>query len=164
VSCYAGSTSEAITFTSSPQEPSIIPGPRRGDVFATSDFAKQIARIEKGLAPATITVGNLEAQRDWTDVRDMVRAYWLALEDCLPGEPYNICSGSVISISNMLHTLIRLSRTQPKIVNDPARMRPSDVPLLKGSSKKFHELTGWKPTIPFTKILRDLLDYWRERV
>ena len=139
-------------------------GPRRGVVFATSDFANQIARIEKGLAPPKITVGNLEAQRDWTDVRDMVHAYWLAMEHCPPGEPYNICSGSTISISTMLHILLGLSTVKMAVTNDPARMRPSDVPLLKGSSKKFHRLTGWKPTIPFTKTLRDLLDYWRERV
>jgi GDP-4-dehydro-6-deoxy-D-mannose reductase len=139
-------------------------GPRRGDVFATSDFAKQIARIEKGLAKPTITVGNLEAQRDWTDVRDMVHAYWLALEHCVPGEPYNVCSGRTISISDMLHILLGLSRVKMAVVNDPARMRPSDVPLLRGSSDKFHQLTGWKPTIPFAKTLQDLLDYWREKV
>ena len=139
-------------------------GPRRGDVFATSDFAKQIARIEKGLAPPTITVGNLEAQRDWTDVRDMVKAYWLAIEDCVAGEPYNICSDTTISISGMLHILLGLSTVKMAVKNDPARMRPSDVPLLSGSSKEFRRLTGWKPTIPFEKTLRDLLDYWRERV
>ena len=139
-------------------------GPRRGVVFATSDFARQIARIEKGLAKPTITVGNLEAQRDWTDVRDMVHAYWLALEHCAPGEPYNVCSDSTILISDMLHILLGLSRVKMAVMNDPARMRPSDVPLLKGSSKEFRRLTGWKPTISFAKTLRDLLDYWRERV
>jgi GDP-4-dehydro-6-deoxy-D-mannose reductase len=139
-------------------------GPRRGEVFATSTFAKQIALIEKGIQNPAIKVGNLEAKRDFTDVRDMVKAYWLALEKCRPGEPYNICRGIPTSISNMLHMLLGMSKVKPDIVNDPYRMRPSDVPLLHGSSLKFRRETGWQPTINLRQTLEDLLNYWREKV
>ncbi len=138
-------------------------GPRRGEVFATSNFAKQIAEIEKGKEPV-IYVGNLDAERDWTDVRDVVRAYWLAATMCESGEAYNICSGRAFKISTMLEMLLNNSDVKIKIEQDESRMRPSDVPLLLGNCDKFKEQTGWKPEIPFSQTMSDLLSYWRERV
>ena len=139
-------------------------GPRRGDVFVTSNFAKQIAEAEAGLRPPIISVGNLEAQRDYTDARDIVRAYELALEHCTPGEVYNIGSGDVWSIQKMLDTLLSFSTLAFEVRPDPARMRPSDVPVLFSDSSKFRAATGWAPTIPFETTLFDTLEYWRQRV
>jgi GDP-4-dehydro-6-deoxy-D-mannose reductase len=138
-------------------------GPRRGPVFVASDFAKQIADIEKGRRDAVLSVGNLEARRDFTDVRDMVRAYWLALEKCEPGEAYNICSGKAWSIQQVLDLLLGMTKAKIEVKQDPARLRPSDVPVLLGDNSKFVKATGWKPTIPFEQTLRDMLDFWRSR-
>jgi GDP-4-dehydro-6-deoxy-D-mannose reductase len=139
-------------------------GPRRGDVFVTSAFAKQIAEIEKGRRAPVIHVGNLEAMRDFSDVRDMARAYWLSLEMGAPGEVYNIGSGVTHSIKELLEMLISLTPVEVCVEVDSKRLRPSDVPLLVADSSKFVALTGWAPQIPFQQTLRDLLDYWRERV
>ncbi len=139
-------------------------GPRRGTVFATSTFAKQIAEIEKGLRPPVIHVGDLTSRRDFTDVRDMVRAYWLALEKGIPGEVYNVGSGVTMEIGAMLDVLLSLSTVQVRVQPDPARMRPSDVKILWADASKFRQQTGWAPTIPFEQTMRDLLDYWRARV
>jgi GDP-4-dehydro-6-deoxy-D-mannose reductase len=138
-------------------------GPRRGPVFVCSDFAKQIADIEKGRRPPVVRVGNLTARRDFTDVRDVVRAYWLALEKGEPGEVYNIASGRAWTIREMLDLLLGMSKSKIKVEEDPARMRPSDVPVLLGDSSKFRDRTGWSPSIPFEKTIADLLAYWRER-
>jgi GDP-4-dehydro-6-deoxy-D-mannose reductase len=139
-------------------------GPRRGDVFVTSNFSKQVAEIEKGKRDPVIHVGNLDAKRDFTDVRDMVRAYWLAAEKGEPGDVYNLGTGTAISMHRLLDMLSALSRTKFRIQVDPDRLRPSDVQILQADSTKFRKLTGWAPTIPFEKTLSDLLDYWRERV
>jgi GDP-4-dehydro-6-deoxy-D-mannose reductase len=138
-------------------------GPRRGPVFVASDFAKQIADIEKGRKPPVIAVGNLEARRDFSDVRDMVRAYWLALEKCEPGEVYNICSGSAWTIRKVLDALLTMTQVKIEVKQDPTRLRPSDVPVLLGDNSKFVKVTGWKPVIPFEQTLRDMLEYWRAR-
>ncbi len=138
-------------------------GPRRGDVFVTSNFARQIARIELGMAEPVIRVGNLDAVRDFTDVRDMVRAYWLAVTRGKPGEVYNIATGEGQTIREMLDRLISLARVEVKVETDPARLRPSDVQILIGDSSKFRADTGWEPRIPFEKTLADTLDFWRER-
>jgi GDP-4-dehydro-6-deoxy-D-mannose reductase len=138
-------------------------GPRRGPVFAASDFAKQIADIEKGLKPPVVHVGNLEAKRDFTDVRDMVRAYWLALEMCEPGEVYNICSGTAWTIQKVLDHLLGMTSAKIEVRQDPTRLRPSDVPILLGDNSKFVKTTGWQPTIPFDQTLHDMLEYWRRR-
>ncbi len=138
-------------------------GPRRGPVFVASDFAKQIADIEKGSKPPVLRVGNLDSQRDFTDVRDMVHAYWLALEKCEPGEVYNICSGVAWSIRKVLDHLLSLTAAKIEVKQDPARLRPSDVPVLLGDNSKFVKATGWQPTIPFEQTLRDMLEYWRAR-
>ncbi len=139
-------------------------GPRRGDVFVTSNFSKQVAEIEKGKREPVIRVGNLDARRDFTDVRDMVRAYWLAAEKGEPGDVYNLGTGTAISMHRLLEMLSALSKTKFRIQVDPERLRPSDVQILQADGSKFHKLTGWVPTIPFEKTLSDLLDYWRERV
>lgn len=139
-------------------------GPRRGEVFVTSNFAKQLVHIEAGLSEPVIRVGNLEAVRDFTDVRDMVRAYWLAVTKAKPGEVYNICSGQGITIRELLDRLIALATVEVTIEPDPARMRPSDVEILLGDCSKFKADTGWEPEIPFDKTLQDTMDYWRERV
>lgn len=138
-------------------------GPRRGPVFVASDFAKQIADIEKGRKKPVLHVGNLEAQRDFTDVRDMVRAYVMALEKCEPGEVYNICSGKAWTIQKVLDYLLGLTKTKIDVQQEAARMRPSDVPILLGDNSKFVKATGWQPTIPFEKTLEDMLEYWRSR-
>jgi len=139
-------------------------GPRRGEVFVESDFAQQIARIETGLQDPILRVGNLQTKRDFTDVRDMVEGYWLALEKGIPGEVYNICSGRSFSISELLEMLLGLSSAKVRVVEDPARLRPSDVPCLQGDSSKFSQATGWQPRIPIETTLRDLLGYWRQKV
>jgi GDP-4-dehydro-6-deoxy-D-mannose reductase len=140
-------------------------GPGRGQDFVTSNFAKQIAEIEKGKKEPIIWVGNLEAKRDFNDVRDMVRAYWLASEKCKFGEPYNVCSGEARSIKSVLELLLSLSKEKNiEVKQDPERMRPSDVPVLVGDSSKFRQQTSWQPEIPFEKTMEDLLNYWRERV
>ncbi len=140
-------------------------GPRRGEVFVTSNFSKQIAEIEKGKRKAVLLVGNLEAKRDFTDVRDIIKAYLLAVKKCKYGEVYNICSGNSIPIKSVLDILLKLSKTKNiEIKVDPERLRPSDVPILLGDCTKFEEITGWKPEIPFERTMKDLLDWWRERV
>lgn len=139
-------------------------GPRRGEVFAESSFAKQIAEAEKGKREPILYVGNLDAQRDYTDVRDMVRGYFFAATKGEPGEVYNICSGKAWKISKVLDYLISLSKVKVKVEEDPARMRPSDVQILLGDNSKFRRQTGWKTEIPIETTLKDLLDYWRGKV
>ena len=139
-------------------------GPRRGEVFVTSNFAKQIAEIEKGIKEPIIYVGNLNAKRDWTDVRDVVDAYWLSTEKCEPGEVYNIATGKSRTIKEMLDKLLSFSKIKIEIKEDSSRIRPSDVEILEGDSTKFRKITGWKPKISFEKMLKDSLDYWRERL
>ncbi len=139
-------------------------GPRRGEVFASSNFAKQIASIERGLQEPVIRVGNLEAQRDFSDVRDVVRAYYLACNKGEPGEVYNICSGASITIRQMLDILLGLARCEVRVETDPGRLRPSDVQLLRGDASKFIAATGWKPQYDIKQTLADLLDYWRGRL
>jgi GDP-4-dehydro-6-deoxy-D-mannose reductase len=140
-------------------------GPRRGEVFVESNFAKQIAEIEKGKKEPVIYVGNLESQRDFTDVRDIVRAYYLATQKCKPGEVYNICSEKSWKIREVLDTLLSFSKIKNiRIQKDPARMRPSDVEILVGNCEKFRKASGWKPEISFEKTLEDTLNWWRNRI
>jgi GDP-4-dehydro-6-deoxy-D-mannose reductase len=136
-------------------------GPRRGPVFVCSDFAKQIIDIEKGIREPYMEVGNLDAKRDFTDVRDMVRGYWLSIEKGKPGTAYNICTGTDFSIKEILDMLIEISGTKVEVRTDKGRLRPSDVPLLQGDNSLFVSDTGWKPEIPMEKTLSDLLDFWR---
>jgi GDP-mannose 4,6-dehydratase len=137
-------------------------GPRRGEVFVVSNFAKQIAMIEAGLAEPTVKVGNLDSVRTFSDVRDAVRAYWLLVNKCQPGEVYNIGGNETMTIGQMLDKLLVISRTKNiKVEVDSARLRPSDVTLQIPCIEKFQKVTNWKPEIPFDKTLYDTLEYWR---
>jgi len=137
-------------------------GPRQAPDFVCSDFAKQIVEIEKGLKKPIIKVGNLEAKRDFTDVRDMMKAYWLAVQKGEFGEVYNICSGNAVSIKELLNGLINMSRKEIKIKQDPKRLRSSEVLILLGNCTKFIKCTGWKSEISFNSSIKDLLNYWRK--
>ena len=141
-------------------------GPRRGDVFAESSFAKQIALIEAGLIPPAIKVGNLDSLRTFADVRDAVRAYYMLVTvDPQPAAYYNIGGDFSCSIGEMLQHLIGLSRVPDiSVETDPARLRPIDADLQVPNTSKFRAHTGWKPEIPFETTMLDLLDYWRGRV
>jgi GDP-4-dehydro-6-deoxy-D-mannose reductase len=140
-------------------------GPRRGDVFVTSNFARQIAEIERGVREPVIAVGHLKNRRDYTDVRDIVRGYWLLLERGEAGEVYNLCSGRAWVIQEILDFLLGEARVAGITVReDAARLRPSDVPVLRGDATKAQAAVGWRPEIPFEQTLRDLLEYWRRRV
>ncbi len=139
-------------------------GPRRGAQFATSNFASQVAECEAGVREPVIRVGNLEAQRDFTDVRDIVRGYHLAVLKGEPGEVYNLCSGRAVTLGWVLDTLLARSTVKPRIEVDPDRLRPSDVPVLQGDHSKFTKATGWTPTIPLEQTLADLLDFWRAKL
>lgn len=139
-------------------------GPRQNDRFVAASFAKQIAEIEAGAKAPLIYVGNLEAQRDFTDVRDMVRAYVLALERGEPGEVYNIGSGKSHSIRELLNALLLMTSTEIKVEQDNTRTRRSDTAISLCDASKFRNQTGWQPQIEFEQTLRDTLDYWREKV
>ncbi|SBS25439.1 GDP-6-deoxy-D-mannose reductase [Marinomonas aquimarina] len=141
-------------------------GPRRGDVFAESSFAKQIAMIEAGLMAPVVKTGNLQSLRTWSDVRDAVRAYFmLVTEDPIPGEYYNIGGSFSCSVEDMLHHLISLSTCKDiQVEQEAARLRPLDADLQLPNTAKFQAHTGWRPEIPFEKTMEDLLNYWRARI
>lgn len=139
-------------------------GPRQNDRFSASNFAKQIAAIEAGMHEPILYVGNLDAQRDFTDVRDMVRAYALALEQGLPGEVYNIGAGTPRRLRDVIDIYLSLSRVPIRVEPDPTRGRPSDTPISYCDAAKFRAQTGWQPAIPLETTLRDILEYWREKV
>ena len=139
-------------------------GPRRGEVFICSNFAHQIVEIEKKLRDPVLFVGNLEAKRDFTDVRDIVRAYWLSLEKGEAGEVYNIGTGVAYSAQEILDKLLALTEADVRVEVDPLRLRPSDVMILLSDGSKFRTISGWEPRIPFEQSLQDLLEYWRERL
>jgi GDP-4-dehydro-6-deoxy-D-mannose reductase len=139
-------------------------GPGRGEAFAESSFARQLAEIEAGLRPPVLKVGNLEAVRDFADVRDVVRAYWMLLEKGEGGTAYNVCSGRGRTIRDLLDTLLAASRARVEVRVDPARLRPSDVPTQVGDPSRLRAATGWEPRTPLERTLADLLDDWRARV
>jgi len=140
-------------------------GPRRGDVFVESTFAKQIAMGEAGLIEPIIKVGNLDSMRTWSDVRDAVRAYYMLVTiNPQYGESYNIGGNYSCTVSDMLSYLISLSKTSFKIQKDPERLRPLDADLQVPDTSKFTKHTGWKPEIRFENTMEDLLNYWREQV
>lgn len=138
-------------------------GPGQSPEFVWPSFAKQIAEIEAGKGKE-IRVGNLDVERDFTDVRDIVRAYLLAVQKCEPGQTYNICSGKAYNIGKMLGVLKSYSAANVEVVVDPGRLRKTDVPVLYGDNSKFCRATGWKPRIPFEKTLKDMLEYWRKNL
>ena len=140
-------------------------GPRRGDAFAESNFAKQIAEIEAGRREPVVHVGDLKATRDYSDVRDIVRGYWTLLELGTPGEVYNLCSGIDRSIDSVLQFYLAHSKVSGiEVRQDAARLRPSDVPILRGCCEKAEKAFGWRPQITFDDTLTDLLEYWRHRI
>lgn len=139
-------------------------GPRRGEVYVCSNWSKQIAEIEAGLRKSELLCGNLEAKRDFTDVRDIVKGYWLAAEKGKAGESYNIGTGKAYAMKEIQEMLFRMTDKEIEVKQDPKRMRPSDVPLLLADPSKFKEETGWGPEIPFEKTLEDLLNYWRAKI
>ena len=141
-------------------------GPRRGDVFAESTFAKQIAMIEQDAIPPVVKTGNLDSLRTWSDVRDAVRAYYMLVTvDPIPAEYYNIGGAFSCTVGDMLKHLISISSHDDiQVETDPVRLRPLDANLQVPDTTKFVEHTGWHPEIPFEKTMQDLLDYWRGRV
>ena len=141
-------------------------GPRRGDVFAESTFAKQIAMIEAGQIPPVLKIGNLDSLRTWADVRDAVRAYYLLVTvNPIAGQSYNIGGTYSCTIRQMLDYLLSLSsRKDIRVEVDPQRLRPIDADLQVPDTSKFHRHTGWEPEISFEKTMTDLLEYWRSRV
>lgn len=142
--------------------PHIGPGQRQG--FVTADFASQIASIESGRQAPVIKVGNLASQRDFTDIRDVVKAYRLLMEKAPLGEVFHIASGRAVSIQSILDKLLQLSTVTITVEKDPTRLRPSDVPIMVGDASKLKVLTGWEATIPLDQSLSDVLTYWREQV
>jgi GDP-4-dehydro-6-deoxy-D-mannose reductase len=139
-------------------------GPGQGSGFVTVDFASQIAAIEASQQKPVMFVGNLAAERDFTDVRDVVRAYALMLAHGEPGDVYNVCSGQGYSIQYVLDTLLSYSTTEIEVRQDLDRMRPSDVPRRVGDASRLRARTGWEPTIPFEASLLDILNDWRQRM
>jgi GDP-4-dehydro-6-deoxy-D-mannose reductase len=139
-------------------------GPGRPPQFVASSFAHQIARIERGLDPPRLAVGNLEAIRDFTDVRDVARAYWLAATRGIPGDAYNVCSNRHTSIRRVLDILLTGSEVEVEVEVDPNRLRAADIPYLVGDHTRFSSATGWQPEIPLVKTLGDLLNWWRDNV
>lgn len=138
-------------------------GPGQTSRFVVPAFASQIARIEGSLQEPLLKVGNLDVARDFTDVRDIVRAYYLAVTRGEPGEVYNLASGQPRSVGGLLETLLRRSKMEIRVEQDPDLCRPVDVPVACGSADKFCRLTGWKPEIPFEQTLLDVLEYWRKQ-
>lgn len=139
-------------------------GPRQSPAYVTSSFARQIAEIEAGRRPPVLSVGNLDARRDVTDVRDTVRAYRLLLERGRSHRPYNVCRGEAFRIGDLLQQLVAAAAVPIEIQVDPARLRPADNPVVLGSPARLTADTGWRPAITIDRTLQDLLDYWRQQV
>jgi len=139
-------------------------GPRQSDRFVISALARQIAEIEADLRPPELHVGNLDARRDFLDVRDVARAYVLAAVKGQAGEVYNGATGTGRSIREVLDLLLALTDSVIGVVFDPGRLRPSEIPVLVGDAGRFRQATGWEPTIPFEQTLFDVLSFWRKRV
>ncbi len=137
-------------------------GPRQTTEFVCSNFAFQIAQIEAGKQEPVLRVGNLDAERDFTDVRDVVKAYYLLSTKVTQGT-YNVCSGKALSIASVLKTLLSFSKVTITVEQDASRMRPSDIPLLLGDNSLLRQTVPWEISIPFTQTLAELLDYWRKQ-
>ncbi len=139
-------------------------GPGQNEMFVASSFAKQVAMIEAGLQPPVLRHGNLEAVRDFTDVRDTVRAYWLVLNQGRPGDVYNVGRGKPVRIRHLLDLFLELSQVTIRTEPDPARMRPSDIPTIICDPGKLQQATGWQPQIPLKQTLSDILNAWRAQI
>lgn len=136
-------------------------GPGQSPQFVVSDFCNQVARIEKGLQEPVIKVGNLSAKRDFTDVRDVVKAYTMLIQYGVAGETYNVGSGRAITIRELLDLIISKTDKKIEIVIDQERLRPADIPIIEADTSKIYRDTGWKKEIPIEKTIEDMLDYWR---
>lgn len=139
-------------------------GPNQSPIFVIADFCKQVAEIEKGLREPVMYVGNLEAMRDFTDVRDVVRAYALLVQKGEPGVTYNVGSGHAVVIRDVLHMIISESSVDIRVEVDPNKIRPVDVPIIEADTTLLKETTGWKPSIELRTTIKQTLDYWRERI
>jgi len=139
-------------------------GPGQSAAFVTADFAKQIAEVEAGLREPVMRVGNLGARRDFSDVRDIIHGYYLALSEGEPGEVYNLGAERSYSIRQVLDGLLALSETRVAVEQDPKRLRPSDVPEILADCTRFRSRTGWRAEIPLERSLEDILNYWRSRI
>jgi len=139
-------------------------GPRQGLGFVWSDVARQVAQIEKGQAPPVLEVGTTTTRRDFTDVRDMVQAYWLLLGRGEPGRTYNAASGRAMSIQEVIEAFLGRARRPIETRQVPERVRPVDVPMLVGDAGRLRTLTGWVPSIPLRQSIEDVLEDWRRRV
>lgn len=137
-------------------------GPNQAPIFVVADFCKQVADIEKGLQEPVIRVGNLSAKRDFTDVRDVVRAYALLIEKGEKGQTYNVGSGHAVSIESILQTILSYSKSEIKIEIDSEKLRPVDVPVIEADTTKLHACTGWMPEIPLKTTIQETLDYYRK--
>lgn len=136
-------------------------GPRQGTGFVVPDFCKQIAEIEAGKQPPVLQVGNLEAQRDFCDVRDIVAAYALLVQKGQAGQTYNVGSGQAVSVQHILNVLLGMAKVPITTRQNPARMRPSDVPVIQADIKKLQATVPWAPQYTLTDTLQETLDYWR---
>lgn len=139
-------------------------GPGQAPLFVVSDFCKQVAEIENGIREPVIMVGNLEAKRDFTDVRDVVRAYVKIILEGKAGETYNVGSGNAQEIRQILEKVVAMSDCAIRVETDPNKIRPVDVPIIEADISKLSELTGWRPEIPVEQTIRETLAYWRENV
>jgi len=139
-------------------------GPGQCESFVCSILAKQIVEMELGLREPTLDVGDLDTWRDFVDVRDVARAYWLAVTKGRPGEKYTICSGSARSVRQILEQYLLLTHVSIKVVSDPTRFGRSGIPFQVGSFQRFHARTGWTPIVPLKTTLQDMLDDWRDRL
>ncbi len=139
-------------------------GPGQNEMFVASSFAKQVAMIEAGLQEPVLRHGNLEAKRDFTDVRDTVRAYWMILNQGTVGDVYNVGSGRAVSIQQLLDLLLEMSKVPIRTEIDPDRMRPSDIPVIVCDARKLQQTTGWQPEIPLEQTLADILNDWRQKI
>ena len=139
-------------------------GPAQAPIFVVSDFCKQVVEIEKGLREPVMYVGNLKAMRDFTDVRDVVRAYALLIEKGVPGETYNVGCGHAISIQDILKLIISKSTSSVRVEIDPNKIRPVDVPIIEADISKIKAAANWEPKIPLDQTIQETLDYWRARI
>ena len=139
-------------------------GPGQHPMFVVASFCKQVAEIEAGLCDPSLKVGNLSAKRDFTEVRDVVRAYALLLQKGRGGQIYNVGSGKALTICELLEKIVSLSPAKISVEVDASRLRPVDIPVIEADISKLHQDTGWRPEIPLTKTLADTLAYWREAV
>ena len=139
-------------------------GPGQRPAFAVSGFARQIARIDAGLAPPTLKVGNLDTRRDITDVRDVVEAYEMLNDGAPAGRPFNVCSGRAWRIGDLLEELLHHAQVAIRVETDEDKLRPNDVPVVQGNATRIRTELGWSPRIPVERTLSDTLDWWRQRL